>query len=113
MQIVSEVQACDNFLDCTTCKMSKSKIYSVSKEIRKITDKMFQLIHIDLTSSWKATLGRAHFVMVTVDDYSRYGFGYLLKSQRSMRNSSSGLISWRENTGNKFANYRHTEGMNL
>ncbi|KAG8136405.1 hypothetical protein E2320_004992, partial [Naja naja] len=66
------LKGCKAYLGCAVCKSS----FPVSKSSTRQTTRVLELVHEDLMGQCKRSK-----VLVIVDDYSRFGFCYLLKSK--------------------------------
>uniref|UniRef100_A0A2D4K5N5 GAG-pre-integrase domain-containing protein n=1 Tax=Micrurus paraensis TaxID=1970185 RepID=A0A2D4K5N5_9SAUR len=75
------VKECKAYLDCAVCKTSKSKAFPISKSSTRQTTRALELVHETLVGPMQTSLGGAKYMLVIVDDYSRFGFCYLLKSK--------------------------------
>ena len=76
------VQECNKYVDCHTCKQVKSRKAPVNKKSDRQSQKPFELVHADIVGPFKATVGGAKYFLLIVDDYSRFTFCYLLKEKR-------------------------------
>ena len=78
------------------CKLVKSQMAPKGKISTRQTKRPFELVHTDLIGSFASSLGGARYVLVLVDDYSRYSFCYLLKSKTEVFNSFKSWVKFVE-----------------
>nr|GEZ05972.1 hypothetical protein [Tanacetum cinerariifolium] len=67
---------------CSSCELGKAKRKSFQTKITPSSKRHLQLLHIDLCSPMRvASINRKRYVLVIVDDYSRYTWTYFLRSK--------------------------------
>jgi hypothetical protein len=69
-------------LICAPCRHGKMNVVSHSSVNTVMTEQLRYLLHMDTVgSSWVHSMGDKWYVLVIVDDYSRYSWVFLLKSK--------------------------------
>nr|GEX78198.1 hypothetical protein [Tanacetum cinerariifolium] len=67
---------------CSSCKLGKAKRKSFHNKLTLSSKRWLQLLHMDLCSPMRvASINGKRYVLVIVDDYSRYTWTYFLRSK--------------------------------
>nr|GEW89441.1 hypothetical protein [Tanacetum cinerariifolium] len=67
---------------CSSCELEKAKRKSFLTKITPSSKKRLQLLHMDLCGPiWVASINEKRYVLVIVDDYSRYTWTHFLRSK--------------------------------
>nr|GEX16365.1 integrase, catalytic region, zinc finger, CCHC-type, peptidase aspartic, catalytic [Tanacetum cinerariifolium] len=67
---------------CSSCKLGKAKRKSFQTKITPSSKRRLQLLHMDLCGSMRvASINGKKYVLVIVDDYSRYTWTHFLRSK--------------------------------
>nr|GEW26713.1 retrovirus-related Pol polyprotein from transposon TNT 1-94 [Tanacetum cinerariifolium] len=67
---------------CSSCKLGKAKRKSFHTKITPSSKRRLQLLHMDLCGPMRvASINGKRFVLVIVDDYSKYTWTYFLRSK--------------------------------
>nr|GEV37529.1 retrovirus-related Pol polyprotein from transposon TNT 1-94 [Tanacetum cinerariifolium] len=67
---------------CSSCELGKSKQKSFQTKITLSSKRRLQLLHMDLCiPMWVASINGKRYVLVIVDDYSRYTWTHFLRSK--------------------------------
>nr|GEU73365.1 ribonuclease H-like domain-containing protein [Tanacetum cinerariifolium] len=67
---------------CSSCELGKAKRKSFQSKTTPSLKRWLQLLHMDLCGPMRvASINRKRYVLVIVDDYSRYTWTYFLKSK--------------------------------
>ncbi|GKB00753.1 retrovirus-related pol polyprotein from transposon TNT 1-94 [Tanacetum coccineum] len=102
---------------CSSCKVSKAKRSSFKTKAVPSSKGRLNLLHIDLCGPiWVEIINRKKYILVIVDDYSRYTWTLFLRSKDEtpevikdflkmiQRNLEAQVISVRTDRGTKFLN---------
>nr|GEZ90729.1 hypothetical protein [Tanacetum cinerariifolium] len=67
---------------CSSCELGKAKRKSFHTKLTPSSKRRLQLLHMDLCGPmWVASINEKRYVLVIVDDYSRYTWTYFLRSK--------------------------------
>nr|GFC05321.1 retrovirus-related Pol polyprotein from transposon TNT 1-94 [Tanacetum cinerariifolium] len=67
---------------CSSCKLGKAKRKSFHTKISPSSKRQLQLLHMNLCSPMRvASINEKRYVLVIVDDYSRYSWTHFLRSK--------------------------------
>nr|GEV66938.1 hypothetical protein [Tanacetum cinerariifolium] len=67
---------------CSSCELGKAKQKSFHTKVTPSSKRRLQLLHIDLCGPMRvASINRKRYVLVIVDDYSRYTWTHFLRSK--------------------------------
>nr|GEU56428.1 retrovirus-related Pol polyprotein from transposon TNT 1-94 [Tanacetum cinerariifolium] len=67
---------------CSSCELGKAKRKYFHTKLTPSSKRQLQLLHMDLCRSmWVASINGKRYVLVIVDDYSRYTWTYFLRSK--------------------------------
>lgn len=77
----TSIEKCENYLECGVCEEVKSKACSVEGRSDRVTSGPLELTFADLLGPLPESHGRAKYVLLVVDHYSRYAFSYPLCSK--------------------------------
>nr|GEU85650.1 hypothetical protein [Tanacetum cinerariifolium] len=67
---------------CSSCELGKAKRKSFHTKLTPSSKRRLQLLHIDLCGPiWVASINGKRYVLVIVDDYSRYTWTHFLRSK--------------------------------
>ena len=70
---------------CGTCQRGKQTKGSFKSKNVVTTSRTLELLHMDLLGPTRTTsLGGKRYALVIIDDFSRYGYIYLLKEKAEM-----------------------------
>ncbi|GKC80946.1 retrovirus-related pol polyprotein from transposon TNT 1-94 [Tanacetum coccineum] len=102
---------------CTSCEVSKAKRSSFKTKVVLNLKERLNLLHMDLCGPmWVASINRKKYILVIVDDYSRYTWTLFLRSKDEtpevlkdflmmiQRNLQALVISVRIDRGTEFLN---------
>ncbi|GJT02577.1 retrovirus-related pol polyprotein from transposon TNT 1-94 [Tanacetum coccineum] len=102
---------------CSACEQGKSKKASLPPKLVPSTESKLELIHIDLCRPMRAaSINGKKYILVIVDDYSRYTWAYFLRTKdeapdmiinfvnQVQRNLKASILTIRTNNGTEFKN---------
>ncbi|GJR68058.1 retrovirus-related pol polyprotein from transposon TNT 1-94 [Tanacetum coccineum] len=102
---------------CSACEQGKSKKASLPPKLVPSTESKLELLHMDLCGPMRvASINGKKYILVIVDDYSRYTWVYFLRTKdeapdmiidfvnQVQRNLKASILTIRTNNGTKFKN---------
>ena len=73
------VQVAEELVPCAGCSKPKERRVSVPRSTDSRSTKLFERVFVDLSEKRPASSGGHHYLLMIVDDFSRFGWTYFLK----------------------------------